>query len=131
MRITVDEAAQSTAHASNPLSTSSLIHHHIIQYTPLAHNTMASPTNDPLTAQYNSSASPSHTFSHDLPSCPTNPTTDLRITYLSSLRSGVSHLQGQVNTFLTQKMERDKNQTSQPTRDEEKEEENYGEEIID
>ncbi|MCJ1350240.1 MAG: hypothetical protein MMC33_000221 [Icmadophila ericetorum] len=73
-----------------------------------------------------------HTFAHKLPSMPGEPTTKERTSYLSSLRASVVKLQEEVNEFLTAKMEEDKLLASNATGkvDEKKEEENYGEEVV-
>jgi hypothetical protein len=61
----------------------------------------------------------------------TNPTTDERVAHLAELQSSVKALQGDINAFLTQKMEQD-NAADAKNRslDEAKEEENYGEEVV-
>lgn len=100
-----------------------------------------SSTNSPsLTANYTSPTS-THTFSSSLPTLqPGNASTEEKTAYLSALRSNVSQLQGDVNTFLTQKMEEDKAREAEAVggadgkrvrmKDEEREEEMYGEEDV-
>lgn len=83
-----------------------------------------------VTANY---TSPSGTkdFSHSLPSANAQNVTD-KTAYLSALRSKNSELQGEINTFLTQKMEEDAanadGSASKRSKNEEREEEMYGEE---
>lgn len=48
--------------------------------------------------------------------------------YLSALRANVAQMQGEINTYLTQKMDDDKAADSKKSRDEAKAEEMYGEE---
>ncbi|KAF2107255.1 hypothetical protein BDV96DRAFT_474953, partial [Lophiotrema nucula] len=85
------------------------------------------------TATYNSPTnSPSpHTISASLPSTSANPATEDRVAHLAALQSSVKTLQGDVNTFLTQKMEEDKVKGAATVKvDDAKEEENYGEEVV-
>jgi len=91
----------------------------------------------PLTATYNSATtSTTHTFSRPLPTASANATTEERTNYLAALRSSVTEVQDEINTFLTQKMEEDKaNATAvggegsgKAKVDEEREEEGYGDE---
>ena len=58
---------------------------------------------------------------------------DERTAYLSELRQSVKILQGEINTFLTKKMEEDKVEAhgANVVKQDEKEEENYGEEVVD
>ncbi|KAJ4318292.1 hypothetical protein N0V94_004499 [Neodidymelliopsis sp. IMI 364377] len=74
-----------------------------------------------LTADYKSS-SDTHTFSAPLPSASASSTTE-RVAYLGDLQSNLKTLQSDINTFLTQKMADDKASDA-------KEEENYGEEVV-
>ena len=96
-------------------------------------NSTLSQENEPLSATYAAPTSESNTFSHSLPQCPTNPSTTQRTEYIASLRTNVQTLQSEVNTCLTQKMEEDKhrNEGGSAKVDEDKEEENYGEEVVD
>ncbi|KAJ4297686.1 hypothetical protein N0V90_005580 [Kalmusia sp. IMI 367209] len=80
-----------------------------------------------LTANYTSPSS-SESFTHNLPTVSANPTTPDRTAYLSALQSSVKTLQTDINTFLTQKMEADKAAGEKGA--DAKEEENYGEEIM-
>jgi hypothetical protein len=77
------------------------------------------------------SPSGTHKFSHELPSASAKNVTD-KTAYLSALRSKNTELQGEINAFLTQKMEEDvKAAEGRPTKrskKEEREEEMYGEE---
>ena len=67
-------------------------------------------------------------FRHHLEAISPDSTTDERVKYLESLRASVKDLQGQVNAFLTQKMEEDRTVFGKgPGVDDHKEEENYGE----
>jgi hypothetical protein len=80
------------------------------------------------------------TFTHPLPSLPQKHTTADKTAYLSTLRTQTTALQAQINTLLTAKMEEDKAaaSTTAPSQngkksvriDDEKEEENYGEEVV-
>ena len=74
----------------------------------------------------------SHTFSHPLPTRPSSASTKEKTSYLSALRSSVVKLQDEVNAFLTTKMEEDKALATNTVAkiDESKEEENYGEEVV-
>lgn len=71
-------------------------------------------------------------FTHELPRLSAAPSTTDRTAYLSALRSSVQELQGQVNAFLTQKMDEEKATAAAGASrmDESKEEENYGEEVV-
>ena len=84
-----------------------------------------------LKAEY-ASPTESHIFEHSLPEISTNPHTEEKTAYLSSLRSSVVALQEDVNVFLTTKMDEDKALVAADglKADERKEEENYGEEIV-
>ena len=88
-------------------------------------------TTPELRADY-SSPQEKKTFAHKLPSISLEPTTKEKTNYLSDLRASVVQLQDEVNVFLTAKMEEDKAlaSTSAGKVDEKKEEENYGEEIV-
>jgi hypothetical protein len=86
---------------------------------------MSSPA---LSATYTSPTVPSCTpkvFSAPLPELSTPPSTKDRVAYLAELSSSLKTLQGDINTFLTQKMAEDKD-----TKDG-KDEETYGEEVVD
>lgn len=91
--------------------------------------TMAASASTPaLGAAYTSpTAAKNRTFSTPLP-----PTAD-KTAYLSALRSSVVQLQTDVNAFLTQRMDEDKQASAANGAevDDAKEEENYGEEVVD
>jgi ADP-heptose:LPS heptosyltransferase len=114
-----------------------LTHHEIdfiitttVSWTQQQLRTMA---NESLTAKYVSQTSTGELFSHELPACPEEPSTEQRTAHLSSLRSNVIKLQSQVNVFLTKKMEDQAvaDAAGKASAKEKEEEENYGEEIID
>ena len=103
-------------------------------YTWMSEHAMASEPNNKnsLTALYTSPTS-THTFSSALPALPASDKVQEKTDYLSSLRTNISKLQDDVNTFLTQKMEEDKaaegaGAGGKRSKDEEREEEMYGEE---
>lgn len=82
-----------------------------------------------LTANY-AAPSGTHAFSHDLPTPSANNVTD-KTAYLSALRSESTELQGEINAFLTQKMDEDVKAaegSGKKSKKEEREEEMYGEE---
>lgn len=73
-----------------------------------------------------------HTFQHTLTASAKPNTVKEKTAYLSELRESVTKLQGEINTFLTQKMEEDKAAAAgaDTTKRDEKEEEDYGEEVV-
>ena len=83
-----------------------------------------------VTADY-TSPSGTKAFSHDLPSAAAQNVTD-KTAYLSTLRAKNTELQGEINAFLTQKMEEDTanadGSASKGSKNEEREQEMYGEE---
>lgn len=89
-----------------------------------------SPQSTSLSADY-VSPSDKKTFSHALPPAATKNVTD-KTTYLSALRSKSTELQGEINAYLTQKMEEDakaaEGGANKRSKAEEREEEMYGEE---
>lgn len=93
----------------------------------------SSPTPTPTTlkAEYAAPAS-SKQFSYALPSCKTSSTKE-KSAYLSALGTSVTQLQDEVNAFLTEKMEEDKTLAALvgANGDDRKDEENYGEEVVD
>jgi len=91
-----------------------------------------SPSSQSLTAEYRASDAATRSFTQALPSCSPTPATEERTAYLSALHTSVGKMQDEVNAFLTQKMEEDKNATgsSADPANEAKEEENYGEEVV-
>ena len=93
---------------------------------------MADPANrTAITVKYHAPSTESQVFQHSLATCPSNPSTEQRTDYLVELRSGISQVQVDINTFLTQKMEEDKVKAGQSSVNDEKEEEYYGEEAVD
>lgn len=80
----------------------------------------------------------SHTFSHpiSLPATSASPEEEVKVksAYLAELKGLVTQLQGEINVFLTERMEEDKKaaeaQGKKDTDREAKEEENYGEEVV-
>jgi hypothetical protein len=89
-----------------------------------------------LSAAY-SSPQLNRTFEHTIHSTPPNPSQQdvkTKVAYLSELRNLVPELQNDINVFLTQQMEEDKKaaeaQGRQLSDKEAKEEENYGEEVV-
>jgi hypothetical protein len=89
---------------------------------------MASDSQRNTSANYNS-PSGTHTFKIpvDAP-CKAKPTTSERTAYLSALRATTKQLQADVNKFLTDKMEEDKAKSGTGKKQDELEEQNYGEE---
>ncbi|CAF9908592.1 MAG: hypothetical protein GOMPHAMPRED_006206 [Gomphillus americanus] len=82
-----------------------------------------------LTADYEGPTGKKH-MQHEIGVVPSDISTTERVQYLAVLRSAVVALQEETNTFLTRKMEED-NQTASGNVDDKKEEENYGEEVVD
>jgi hypothetical protein len=78
-----------------------------------------------LTATYTSPTSEPQTFTSELPALASPPTTTDRVAYLDTLSSSLKTLQKDVNAFLTQKM------ADYKAADDAKDEETYGEEIVD
>lgn len=74
-----------------------------------------------VSATYASPTSPAFTLTRSLESADHAP-------YLASLRAAVSSVQDEINRELTQRMEEDK--AREGKLDEVKEEENYGEEVV-
>ncbi|RHZ61101.1 hypothetical protein CDV55_105012 [Aspergillus turcosus] len=92
-----------------------------------------------LRAVYESPQPSTHTFEYQLSSPAPFSTssaekTKVKVAYLSELRSLVPKLQDEINVFLTQRMEEDKKEAEaqgrQLSEKEAKEEENYGEEVV-
>lgn len=83
---------------------------------------MSQPT---LTASYTSPISAPFSISHPLPTFPST-TTD-KTSYLATLRASVASTQDTINKELTDRMEQDK---ARDAAAEAKEEENYGEEVV-
>lgn len=70
-------------------------------------------------------------FRQTVPEIKERPSTEERTEYLTALRAGIVQVQSEINVFLTNKMEEDKAKAGQAALNDEKEEENYGEEIAD
>ena len=91
---------------------------------------MAPDTQNILTADYQSGKE-SAEFRRTLGSIAADPPTAKKVEYLASLRTSVAGLQEEINTFLTRKMDEDKTSSSKSrTLDDRREEENYGEEVV-
>lgn len=88
-------------------------------------------TNTPLVASYKS-PSDARSFSLDVPPLPQSGSVEEKTTYLAGLRANASKLQGEINTFLTQKMDEEKafetGRPGAPKANEDREEDMYGEE---
>ena len=93
--------------------------------------TMANGLSGSLSAVYKSPTA-THELEHKLENPGVAASTEGKVAYLNSLRSSVVQLQAQVNEFLTHKMEEDKALEGESAKsiDDKKEEENYGEEIV-
>ncbi|PYI09883.1 hypothetical protein BO78DRAFT_394736 [Aspergillus sclerotiicarbonarius CBS 121057] len=76
----------------------------------------------------------SHTFEHTITSPFPSIDVPAKVTYLAELRKLVPTIQNDINVFLTERMEDDKKaaeaQGRQVSDKEAKEEENYGEEVV-
>jgi hypothetical protein len=73
----------------------------------------------------------SRTFQHPLPVDPTLDSATTKEAHLAALQSLVPKLQDEINVFLTERMQEEKNAQGQAVSEEEaKEEENYGEEVV-
>lgn len=83
-----------------------------------------------LTAQYSSNTAPHKTITITLPALPDPPATQERVAYLAELQSSLKSLQGDLNTFLTERMSEDK-AAGASKMDDAKAEETYGEEVVD
>ena len=75
----------------------------------------------------------STSFSQKLTPLPPKYTTEAKTAYLVNLRLSITEMQGKVNQLLTAQMERDNQDTNGGAAavDNAKEEENYGEEVVD
>lgn len=89
-----------------------------------------------LSATYQSPTNESFTHTTHLPSPPTTNSTD-RTSYLAALRKATAEMQETINKELTSRMEEDKareaaatGNTKSKVVDEAKEEDNYGEEVV-
>ncbi|KAK3304210.1 uncharacterized protein B0T15DRAFT_535803 [Chaetomium strumarium] len=92
-----------------------------------------------LSANYTSTGNASFTIHHPLTAPPSSTTVENKIASLAELRRSIIVLQNQINQELTARMEEDQARNSSATKangvkkiiDDEKEEENYGEEVQD
>lgn len=85
-----------------------------------------------LSATYHSPTNEPFTHTTKLPAPPTSKTTD-RTTYLAALRKATAEMQDTINKELTSRMEEDKAREGTAKAkaiDEAKEEDNYGEEVV-
>ncbi|CAM1509358.1 Fc.00g030970.m01.CDS01 [Cosmosporella sp. VM-42] len=82
-----------------------------------------------LTASYTSGISAPFNISHSLTAPPSSSIAD-KTKYLASLRAAITATQDEVNKELTARMEEDKLRDAKTGVDEAKEEENYGEEVV-
>ncbi|KAM0515054.1 hypothetical protein ACHAPE_006377 [Trichoderma viride] len=90
----------------------------------------STPLDPALTASYSSPSSAPFSISKSIPAPPTPLDPAGKSTYLESLRASVAAAQDQINKELTTRMEEDKAREGGPAAvDEDKEEENYGEEV--
>ena len=71
-------------------------------------------------------------FKHNVGDITSEARTDDRVRYLASLRASVVKMQDEINTFLTRKMDEDKQAAAAQGQavDDKREEENYGEEVV-
>lgn len=101
-------------------------------------STNSSQSHQILSATYNSPTNARFTHTIELPTPATTAPED-RTTYLCSLKSAVAELQDKINTELTTRMEEDKAREASANEsltsklkgvDESKEEDNYGEEVV-
>lgn len=97
----------------------------------------SSTQSNPLRAVYSAPQSTQtfeHSISSPLPSTDSSENVPIKVAYLSELRKLVPNLQNDINVFLTERMEEDKKlaeaQGRQISEEERKEEENYGEEVV-
>lgn len=97
----------------------------------MAENSIHPPT---LTATYNSPTNAHFKHEQPLQAPPTSSAKD-RVAYLASLRKATVELQDRINKELTERMEEDKAKDGKSGAagknvDDKKEEENYGEEVV-
>jgi len=120
--------------SSNPIR---LVHHkELLSAFSFAFDKMADSSSQPpaLTATYNSPTNAVFQHVQPLQTPPTTSSKD-RVAYLSSLRKATVELQERINKELTDRMEEDKAKdvnggATGKAIDEKKEEENYGEEVV-
>jgi hypothetical protein len=98
---------------------------------------MATTTQPTLSATYSSNTNAPFTVSLPLTAARDGATVESKTKYLSELRQSVISMQGQINRELTARMEEDKARDASAAAangarivDDEKEEENYGEEVV-
>lgn len=82
-----------------------------------------------LTASYTSALSAPFSIIHSVPDPPSSSVAD-KSQNLASLRASIAATQDEVNKELTARMEEDKLRDAKAGVDEAKEEENYGEEVV-
>ena len=85
---------------------------------------MSQPT---LTADYSSPESEPFKVSHQLPAISSTASTTDKASFLEALRASIADTQATINQELTTRMEQDK---ARDAAAEAKEEENYGEEVV-
>lgn len=87
-----------------------------------------------LTASYASPTNNTHVFSAELPSVSATCSVEEKTAFVAAVRASASQMQDDINAMLTQRMEEDKAQESaiatKSAKDEEREEEMYGEEDV-
>ncbi|KAF3391704.1 hypothetical protein F1880_007524 [Penicillium rolfsii] len=69
-------------------------------------------------------------FTHEIPAASSTDSFAAKQSHLTTLQSLVPKLQEEINVFLTERMEEDKKAQGAISEKEAKEEENYGEEVI-
>ena len=84
--------------------------------------------NTPLQALY-TAPDTTKSFQFSIPSS-TEDTAATKAAHLAALRSQLPKLQDEINVYLTARMEEDKKSQGQLSEKEAKEEENYGEEVV-
>lgn len=105
---------------------------HNIHYITLDKSATMAPQPE-LTATYTSPTT-NHTFNSTLQSLSAEPSTKEKTSYITDLRAKTSQLQNDINAYLTERMEEDKAQevadgaAKKSARDEQREEDMYGEE---
>lgn len=91
---------------------------------------MSQDSENALTATYASSVSTPFTISKSLPIPATSSTTADKTQYLQSLREALTSTQAEINKELTHRMEEDNGRAGGKSAADAKEEENYGEEVV-
>ncbi|KAJ5364797.1 uncharacterized protein N7496_010510 [Penicillium cataractarum] len=72
----------------------------------------------------------SKVFTHEIPPASSTDSFAAKQSHLTTLQSLVPRLQEEINVFLTERMEEDKKTQGAISEKEAKEEENYGEEVV-